>query len=209
MLKRLLPQETSFFDFFEEHSGLSVQACRVLNEIACEPGDLDSRVARIKEIEHKADKITHQCLDAVHSTFITPVDRGHIHRLMRRLDDIIDSVDSAASRMALYDLREPRPELKQFTQVLLTATTQMDGAIRSLPRLNKEGARIHEFCHAVYEAEEAGDEILRSALSRLFREERDPIVIIKWKEVFERLEKATDRCQKVANIVQGIVIEAS
>ncbi len=105
MLKRLLPKETSFFDFFERHTKLTIEACKELDAIAANPSELRDRVARIKELEHEADDITHECIEALHRTFITPIDRADIHRLMKRLDDIIDSVDSAASRMMLYELR--------------------------------------------------------------------------------------------------------
>jgi predicted phosphate transport protein (TIGR00153 family) len=209
MFRRLLPRETSFFDFFEQNSGLSIKVCQELNAIASNPSELVSRVNRIKEIEHEADDVTHKCIDALHRTFITPIDRADIHRLIRRLDDIIDSVDSAASRMMLYDMSEMRPELKQFTQALVKASTEVDGAVRNLRRMKKGNEEIQKSCVAVYEAENEGDQILRSALARLFREEKEPVQVIKWKEVFERLEKATDRCEEVANIVQGIVIEAS
>jgi uncharacterized protein Yka (UPF0111/DUF47 family) len=209
MFKRLLPRETGFFDFFEQNSKLSIEACRELDAIALNPGELVSRVNRIKEIEHEADDVTHKCIDAIHRTFITPIDRADIHRLIRRLDDIIDSVDSAASRMMLYEMTDLRPELKQFTAALVIASTEIDGAIRNLRRLRKGGDAIEKCCIAVYEAENQGDQILRAALVRLFKEEKEPVLVIKWKEVFERLEKATDRCEEVANIVQGIVIEAS
>ena len=209
MFKKLLPQETSFFDFFEQHSKLSIEACKELHAIASNPSELISRVNRIKEIEHIADDITHRCIDALHRTFITPIDRADIHRLMKRLDDIIDSVDSVASRMMLYELSDMRSEMTQFTGVLVSASIAIDGAIRNLRNLNKGGAAIEECCLAIYEAENQGDQILRTALVRLFKEEREPVLVIKWKEVFERLEKATDRCEEVANIVQGVVIEAS
>lgn len=209
MLKHFLPRETSFFKFFEQHSLLSMEACREFDDLASKPDELALRVNRIKQIEHRADDVTHQCIDALHNTFITPIDRADIHRLIRRLDDIVDSVDSAASRMALYELTDYRPELKQLTQVLVHATSHIDGAVKSLPRLAKESDNIQRCCIAVYQAENDGDELLRAALVRLFKTETDAVMIMKWKEIFERLEKATDRCQEVANIISGIVIEAS
>jgi predicted phosphate transport protein (TIGR00153 family) len=209
MLKHFLPKETSFFRFFEQHSTLSMEACKEFNDLATRPDELALRVARIKQIEHRADDVTHTCINALHNTFITPIDRADIHRLMRRLDDIVDSVDAAASRMALYELTIFRPELKQLTEVLVAATAHIDNAVRSLPRLSKESDNIQRCCIAVYQAENDGDELLRAALVRLFKEETDAITIMKWKEIFERLERATDRCQEVANIISGIVIEAS
>ena len=209
MFRHLLPKETSFFAFFVNHSKVSIQAAKELNAIATNPAELESRVTKIRELEHTADEIARTCIEALHSTFITPIDRADIHRLIRRLDDVTDSIDSAASRMLLYEMREARPELKQFTLALMNATTHIETAVSKLPKLNKDGGEIQKACLRVYEAESEADDILRNALVRLFKEEKDPLQVIKWKEVFERLERATDRCQEVANIVSGVVIEAS
>jgi len=209
MFKRLLPKETGFFDFFEHHSKLSIEACRELHAIALDPMELASRAGRIKDLEHKADDITHKCIDALHRTFITPIDRSEILHLMKRLDDIIDSIDSTASRMMLYELTDLRPEMKNFTEVLIKATTEIDVAIGNLRDMKKGAKAIEKCCRAIYEAENAGDQVLRTALARLFKEETDGVLVIKWKDIFERLETATDRCEDVANIIEGIVIEAS
>jgi hypothetical protein len=209
MFKRLLPQETSFFDFFEQHSKLSVEASKELDALTAAPSQLIVCTDRIKQIERKADGVTLQCINALHRTFITPFDRADIHRLIKRLDDIVDSIDAASSRMALYELTDIRPEVGQLTRGLMRATVQIDSAVINLRHLSKRGDVIDQCCQSVYEAEKEGDQILRSALGRLFREEKDAITIVKWKEVFERLEKASDRCEEVANIIQGVVIEAS
>ena len=111
--------------------------------------------------------------------------------------------------MMLYEMTDYRSELKKLTEILLTATRQIDIAIQYLPLLNKKSAEIQKCCIAVYQAESEADEILRQSLVRLFKQEKDPILVMKWKEIFERLERTTDRCQEVANIIQGIVIEAS
>ncbi|MDD4050379.1 MAG: DUF47 family protein [candidate division Zixibacteria bacterium] len=209
MFKRLLPRETSFFDFFEQHSKLSIEVSKELNAIAVNPDELAGRAARIKEIEHEADEITHHCIDALHRTFITPIDRGDIHRLIRRLDDIIDCVDSATQRMILYEIAHIRPEFHKFTEVLIKATTGIDGAIHSLRDLRHGEKAIEKWCTDIYSAEKESDDILRAALAKLFNEEKEAILVLKWKGIFERLEKAADRCEEVANIVEGIVIEAS
>jgi len=209
MFRKLLPKTNSFFDFFEQHSRLSKEACLELDALAVSPGNPESRVAHIKEIEHQADEITHRCIEALHNTFITPIDRSDIHRLIRRLDDIIDSVDSIAARMLMYRMPGFRPELRQLTLILIESVDGIDKAIQDLRILKKKGADIQKYCWEVYEAESRADAVLRTALVRLFKEESDPILIMKWKEIFERLERATDRCQDAANIISGIVIEAS
>ncbi|MCX6826286.1 MAG: DUF47 family protein [candidate division Zixibacteria bacterium] len=209
MFKRLLPKEIGFFDFFEQHSKLSISACEELSAIALNPMELIERANRIKEIEHEADNITHKCINALHRTFITPIDRADIHRLMKRLDDIIDSVDSAASRMILYEISDIRPEFRHFTEVLVKATIEINNAMHNLRNLKHGEAAIEKCCLAIYEAENEADQILRAALARLFKEEKEAIFVIKWKGIFERLERAADYCEEVANIVEGIVIEAS
>src|SRR3989304_2164245 len=137
MLKHFLPKETSFFQFFEQHASLSIEACNEFNEIANIPEELLVRANHIKQIERRADDVTHKCINALHNTFITPIDRADIHRLISRLDAIVDSVGSTATRMALYEMTDYRPELKQLAQVLVTATAHIDSAVRSLPRLDK------------------------------------------------------------------------
>jgi predicted phosphate transport protein (TIGR00153 family) len=209
MFKRLLPKTSSFFEFFEQHSWLSREVCAELDALADNQGNLESHARRIKELEHEADSITRSCIEGLHNTFITPIDRSDIHRLIRRLDDVIDSVNSIAARMVMYRITSIRPEMRQLTQILIEAVDAIDKAVKDLPLSSKKGPDIHKCCWEVYEAESRADAVLSSALVHLLDEERDPILIIKWKEIFERLERATDRCQEVAHIISGIVIEAS
>jgi predicted phosphate transport protein (TIGR00153 family) len=209
MLRRLLPKTNNFFDFFEQLSRMSKEACAELDVLTVDPGGMESHAKHIKDIEHQADEITHRCIDMLHGTFITPIDRSDIHRLIRRLDDIIDSVDSIAARMLMYRVPRSRSEISQLISVLIESVDGIDKAVRDLPAMKKKGSEIHKYCWEVYEAESRADTILRSALVHLFEEENDPILIIKCKEILERLESATDRCQEVAHIISGIVIEAS
>jgi predicted phosphate transport protein (TIGR00153 family) len=208
MFRSILPKETSFFDYFEQIGAQATECCKELLALTTEGGNLTPHANRIKEIEKEADKITHSCTDALHSTFITPIDRAHIHSLIKRLDDIIDSVDSATSRMDLYELTEIRLEAKQLAEVLVRATIEIEAALKKLRDLSHpEG--INDHLIVIYRLENEGDAILRAALVRLFKEEANAVSVIKWKEIYERLEKATDRCESVASIIQGIVIEAS
>lgn len=207
MFRNLLPKETSFFDYFEQHSALATQACQELLALASGNVDVAAKAVRIKEIEKEADAITYKCIEALHKTFITPIDRGDIHRLIKRLDDIIDSVESATSRIVLYEVTAIRTEAKALAEVLVRATTEIEQALKCMRNLKKADA-IQTHCVAIYHLENEGDAILRAALVRLFKE-TDAVLVIKWKEIYERLEKATDRCEAVANIIQGVVIEAS
>ncbi|MEI7632675.1 MAG: DUF47 family protein [bacterium] len=208
MFRSFLPRETNFFDYFEQHISLTIEGCKELLELVSNGADVSTRSDRIKEIEHKTDDITHTCIDALHKTFITPIDRGDIHRLIRRLDDIIDAVDAAAMRIKLYEITRMRSEARDVANVLVRATREIGEALKYL-RDMKNAREIEEKCIMIYQLENDGDVILRAALVRLFKESSDPIEVIKWKEILELLEKAVDRCEDVANIIQGVVIEAS
>lgn len=208
MFRRLLPREICFFDYFEKHARLTIEACEAFRALTDGQVDQAAQVARIKDIEHQADDLTHQCVDALSRTFITPIDRVDIHQLIKRLDDVVDSVDATTSRMAVYQLVEMRPEAQQLAEVLVKAAREIEVALMGLRSL-KETDAIKSRLINIHQLENEGDTILRAALMRLFKEETNPILVIKWKEIFERLEKATDRCEEVANIIEKIVIEAS
>ncbi len=208
MLGKLLPRQIGFFDYFDQHSTLAVEVARELQAMANGVADLSPHVQRIREIEQEADRITHTCVDSLHKTFITPFDRNHIHDLIKRLDDVIDVIDSVATRIQLYDLTVMTPEFKAFADTLLHASQEIHAAVSGLRNL-KNVREIEKHCVAIHHLENEGDDILRKALVRLFREEPNAVLIIKWKEIYERLEKATDRCEAVANIVQSVLIEAS
>ena len=209
MFRSLLPKETSFFDYFEQHIAVTMRGCQELLALTSNIENFGDHAARIKEIEHEADDVTHACVEALHNTFITPMDSPDIQRLIMRLDDVMDAVDAAASRMAIYDIKEMRPEARQLAEVLVEATQQLAEAVKLLRNM-KDADAIKVACIKVHELENKGDEILRSALARLFREEESrPIIVIKWNELFEILEGAVDKCEDAADIIEGVVIEAS
>ena len=208
MFSRLLPKKVCFFEYFEQHAEMMIKTCEAFLVLAEGNVDAPTQAARIKEIEHQADDLTHKCIEELNKTFITPIDRVDIHQLIKRLDDVVDSVDACTSRIALYELAEMRPEARQLAEVLLAAANRISDAVKGLRHLQHVD-EIKGHLIYIHQMENEGDTILRAALTRLFKEETDPILVIKWKEIFERLEKATDRCEEVANIIEKIVIEAS
>jgi len=208
MLRRFLPQEICFFTYFERHGEMTIDACSEFLTLVTNPAEPVARAARIKEIEHQADDLTHKCIEELNKTFITPIDRVDIHLLIKRLDDIVDSVDAATSRLVLYELTTMRPEAVQLAEILVKAANEIAVALKGLRNLKEVKAITDRLIH-VHHLENEGDAVLRTALSRLFKEEKDAVLIIKWKEIFERLEKATDRCEEVANLIEKIMIEAS
>lgn len=209
MFRRLLPKEVCFFTYFEQHAALTIEACQAFLALTQSSTDSAAQASRIKDVEHQGDEVTHRCIEELNKTFITPIDRVDIHQLIKRLDDILDAVDATASRLTLYELTEIRPEAQQLAEVLVKATTRLEAALKNLRRVSETDG-IKEHLIAVHQLENDGDTILRAALARLFKEEEgQPVLVIKWKEIFERLERATDRCEEVANIIEKIMIEAS
>jgi predicted phosphate transport protein (TIGR00153 family) len=209
MLKFFIPREAAFFDYFERHTALGVRTCGAFLELLrCAPERREEQAAHIKDLEHEADLVTHECMKALSATFITPMDRSDIHLLIKRLDDLVDAVEAASSRLALYRIGAVREEAIQLAEVLVRAARDIEAAVQGLRRMKNLPA-VNERLIAIHNLESEGDVILREALRRLFDEETDPVLIIKWKELFERLEGATDRCEDVANIMEKIIIEAS
>lgn len=206
MFPRLLPREVSFFDFFDKHIALTVSGTKELLELVTAGGNGSLRARRIKEIEHEADVITHNCVEALHKTFITPLDRNDIHRLISKMDDVMDSVDGVAGRIALYKLTEMTPEIKSLAEILAQSTVEVQHAVNGLRNL-RNADTIREKCIEVNRLENDADAVLREAIAKLFTSEKDPIKVIMWKEIYEILEKATDRCEDVANIIEGVVLE--
>jgi len=205
---RLLPHDKAFFSFFEQHGRKVVEGCRALLDMIDEPRALESQAQRVTQIEHECDEITHAVVESLHRTFITPLDRNDIYTLITRMDDVMDLVEAAADRFFLYQITAMRPEAGDMTRCLLVSTEHMLAAASGLREMSRAES-ILQHCVEINRQENVADKILRTALARLFREETDPVVVIKWKEIYETLESATDRCEDVANIIEGVVLENS
>ena len=206
MFGRFLPKETSFFDFFEQHAALTVEGTKELIQLL-EPGaKIEARARRIVDIEHETDVITHRCVEALHKTLITPMDGTQIHWLITRMDDVMDFVEAAAERISLYKLREMTPEVQELADVLRRAAQLVVEACQLLRNV-KDPQAILKRCVDINRLENEADAILRRAVARLFDEEQNPVMIIKWKEIYENLESAADRCEDVANIIESVVLD--
>ena len=206
MFGRFLPRETSFFDFFDSHAALTLEGTKEFHSLVSTNANVVAKAKRIKEIEHETDVITHHCVEALHRTFITPIERDDIHRLITRMDDVMDYVEAAAERLVLYEITETTAEVRDLSDVLVRAMEGVQKAVAGL-RDMKNAQSIVKACIDVNRLENEADAILRNAVARLFKEEKDPITVIKWKEIYENLESATDRCEDVANIIEGVVLE--
>jgi uncharacterized protein len=205
---KILPNDASFFAHFEQHGRKTVEGCRAFLEMVEAPAGLESQAQRVKQIEHECDEITHAVVASLHKTFITPLDRNDIYRLITRMDDIMDLVEAAAERLVLYDITKMTKEVGELGRCLVSSAEHVLLAVSSIRNL-KRPQGILEHCIEINRLENVADAILRSALARLFREEKDPIAVIKWKEIYETLESATDRCEDVANTIEGVVLENS
>ena len=205
---RLLPHDASFFAHFEHQGKKTVEGCRAFLDMVEQPGDMERRAERVKQIEHECDEITHAVVEALHKTFITPIDRNDIYRLITKMDDIMDLVEAAADRLALYEIPAMTKEAAELARCLVDSAEHVLHAVSGIRDLGKPNG-ILQHCIEINRLENVADGILRGALARLFREEKDPIAVIKWKEIYETLESATDRCEDVANIIEGVVLENS
>jgi len=207
---RLLPASGGgqFFDLFERHADRTSEAAALLGTIVREHQDLEQLAERVKGVEHLGDEITHSVIERLHQTFITPMDRDDIHRLISRMDDVLDLIWASAERIWLYRLKRIEPEMGQLAHVLHRATEEMGAAVRGLRDLRDRKTLIAH-CTEINRLENEGDAILRRAVARLFDDGADPIHVIKCKEIYDNLENAIDRCEDVANVIEGVAVEYS
>ena len=208
MFGRLLPREGRFFDLFNEHAGLIVQGSRELAALMASGNDLERRAHNVESIEKRADRITRTTIELLHKTFITPLDRDDIHQLISKMDDILDLLEDAAQLMFLYDVRVPTPEAKKLADICVFCCEKVQSAVALLSSMDNAAA-IMAICTDIDRLESEADHVMRAAIARLFRDEPDVRELIKLRTVYEHLETVTDRCEDVANIIQGIVLENS
>ena len=208
MLGRLMPREGKFFDLFNAHAGHIVAGSRELASMIGTFDNLDAHAQRIDTAERAADKITHECITLLHKTFITPFDRDQIHQLITSMDDILDLIQDVAESVALYDLRRVTPEAKQLAEICQMCCERVKTVVGLLPTVKRPGA-ILKLCEEIDRLESDADRVMRAALSKLFREENDIKQVMKLRVIYDLLETITDRCEDVANVVEGIVLENS
>ena len=206
MFGRLMPREGRFFEYFNEHAEQLVLGAAELKALMSDISELQIRARNIESIENKADQITHQTMQLLHKTFITPLDRDEIHQLITKMDDILDLMEDASQCMFLYDIRAVSDEAKKLADICLTCTEKVKAAVKHLS--NMENAEsILNLCTEIDRLESIADQVMRTAMAKLFREEPDTRQLFKMKEIYQLLEAVTDRCEDVANIIEGIVLE--
>ncbi len=207
MFGRLMPREGKFFDYFTAHGEQLVLGARELRALMDNVKELPERKRSIEKIEHAADKITQQTMQLLHETFITPIDRDEIHQLITRMDDILDLMEDVSQCMFLYDIHAVTEEARRLADTCVVSTGHIKTAVTQLSDL-KNADSILALCKEIDKIEGDADQIMRSAMAKLFREEADAKHVLKMKEIYQLLESVTDRGQDVANIIEGIVLES-
>jgi uncharacterized protein len=208
MLGRLLPKKNEFFGLFSKHAELCTAGAELLRDLLRDPRNAEAGYRRIHAVEHEADRVCQETMEMLHSSFITPIDRSDIHLLSSRIDDIMDHIEATAQRIWLYEIAQPTPEMLEMSDNVVRATEAMKIAVDGLGGKVDPG-RMRELCVNVKTVEKENDRVLRRATARLFKEELDARALIKWKEIYEDVEGAIDRCEDVANVVEGVVLENS
>ena len=208
MFSRFMPRQGKFFDLFNEHAELIVQGSHELAALMASGDDLERRAHNVESIEKRADRITRSTIELLHKTFITPIDRDDIHQLISKMDDILDLIEDSAQLMFLYDVRVPTPEAKKLADICVVCCEKVQSAVALLSSMDNAAA-IMAICADIDRLESDADHVMRAAIARLFRDEPDVRELIKLRTIYEHLETVTDRCEDVANIIQGIVLENS
>ncbi|PYM37459.1 MAG: DUF47 domain-containing protein [Candidatus Rokuibacteriota bacterium] len=200
----LIPKEVRFFDYFEQQSQQIIKAGTLLSELVHNFADARAKAFAIKEVEHAGDQITHEMFRRLNTTFITPIDREDIHDLATRLDDVLDFIEAVAERLVVYRIKEPTSACRALAELIVAQIAAMDRCIRCLRTMDPG---FHEHAVEVNRLENRADSLLRETLAAMFEEQPDPIEVIKWKEIYETLEAVTDRCEDVANVIEGIILK--
>lgn len=203
---RLIPREEKFFDLFEDLINKIEEGGKLFQSFVEDYENPAAKAARIKEVEHEADVITHRTYEKMHKTFLTPIDREDIYTLVNKMDSVLDLIEASSQRMYLYKIKKPSEEIKAMAKILNAAIAELKKIVHGLRDMKNIGMMQETFVK-IHTLENEGDTILRLSVARLFEEEKDVFELIKWKEIYERIEEAIDICEDVSNIVEGIVLK--
>jgi predicted phosphate transport protein (TIGR00153 family) len=206
IFERLMPRSDDFFSDFEAQAEAVVEGTRLFKDLLDDFTDVERKVQGIKDVEHRADDITHRAFARLHTQFVTPFDRAEIHRLLSRIDDVIDLADGAASRLALYEIDSILPDAREIAAVLVAQAERMREAVRGLRNLKKKPGTILDACREINVLENQADALTRRTMAKLFRKANDPLTVMMWKEIIDLIEGATDRAEDVANVIEGLVL---
>jgi predicted phosphate transport protein (TIGR00153 family) len=211
---KLLPRDGNFFEMFNQHADRIVEAAHAFSQLVANYNDVQLREKYNQDVddaERAADRVTHEVNRALHKTFITPIDREQIHGLINTMDDVADLIQDSAETMALYDVRHMTDEITRLTDLSVRCCERVRDAVKLLDKIADHGTAeaALKTCEEIDKLESDADRVMRSAMSKLFREEPDVREVIKLKAIYELLETITDKCEDVANLIEGIILENS
>ena len=214
LFSKLLPKEGNFFELFNQHADRTVEAAQALQQLVLNYGDVHLRAKYNQDVdnaERAADRVTHEVNRLIHTTFITPIDREQIHGLINLMDDVADLLQDSAETMALYDVRHMTEEIVRLTDLSVKCCQRVQAAVRLLGKIAEQpvAEAALKTCEEIDQLESDADRVMRAAMSKLFREEPYVREVIKLKAIYELLETITDKCEDVANQIEGIVLENS
>ena len=208
MFGRLMPRQGRFFELFNEHAEQLVQGAQELLTLITSGDDVERRAYNIESIEKRGDKIALTAIELLHRTFITPLDRDDIHTLVSKMDDILDVMEDTSQSIYAYDVRSITPEAVRLAELCVACVDKVKAAVGMLSNMDNAKA-IMVVCQDIDRLESEADHVMRDAMAQLFRDEPDAKQVMKMRSVYEMLEMVTDRCEDVANVIQGIVLENS
>jgi predicted phosphate transport protein (TIGR00153 family) len=202
----LIPRKGQFFELFEQSAQNVVKAAMTLKALVDNWDNINDKVSEIVDLEHEGDSITHEIIAQLNRTFVTPFDRGDIAQLAQSLDDIVDFIQATANAMLMYRIDGPTERAKELADVIVQAAIEVE---RSIPKLRYRSdlRKLPSFCVEINRLENVADEIYRSAMAELFDDNTDIASIIKWREIYEHMESATDRCEDVSNVLEGVALK--
>lgn len=211
---KLLPREGNYFEMFNQHADRIVEAAQAFANLVANYSDLNLREKYNQDVdnaERAADRVTHEVNKAIHRTFITPIDREQIHTLINTMDDVADLIQDSAETMALYDIHHMTDEITRLTDLSVKCCERVRDAVKLLDKIADASTAeaALKTCEEIDRLESDADRVMRSAMSKLFREEPDVREVIKLKAIYELLETITDKCEDVANVIEGIILENS
>ena len=201
-----IPREHKFFDLFEGSARNMVKAAQELKGLVDTWEDVEGRVGKIAQMETEGDTITHQIMAQLNRTFVTPFDREDIALLAHSLDDVMDFIDAAADAMLIYKIDHSTPRAKELADIIVQAAAEVERAIPQL-RQRTELRKVLPRCVEINRLENVADEVFRSAMAELFNDTTDMAQVIKWREIYEHMESATDRCEDVSNVLEGVALK--
>jgi hypothetical protein len=202
---KFVPHKEKFFDLFKESAQNALAGARALKDMLDRYENPQESWKKIKDFEHEGDRTTHRTIRSLNQTFLTPIDAEDIHALTTALDNVMDAIEAAASRMVLFKIERPTLQAQELCEIIVTSTEQVVKAVSHMPRLDD----IDEYCIEINRLENAADDIYRKAIASLFENSAEPLDVIKWLGIYELLESATDRCEDVANILETIGLKNS